>query len=222
MSLLRRSLESYDTTPTNNVPMANVNDGVNQTIVMKGPLSEIYTKALNMAYAKTDKLTQRVEPVEDRTIVPDTKTNGMAPPASPMLEPVALEDLGPHTERIKKLVAALESQQIDATLMEKLSKTLTAAEEPVAPTDSFQTIYGVSRDNLNDSDLVEVTKEIAVTPKNENSEYFVVIDRTGSDDETPDKIVQLGNAMETVVNVFGGKVFHSLEEYVHYQATRIF
>jgi uncharacterized Ntn-hydrolase superfamily protein len=206
MSLLRLRLavEAYDA-PQDTIP----NDGVNQTIVMKGPLSDIYTKALNIAYAKKDKLTGEVEPVEETNIVQDTKVGGAMPPANNILQdPVAIENL----------VSALESQAIDAALMEKLSRTLNDASDDAPPTDSFQTVYGVSRDDLNEEDLVSIAKDVSTQPES-TSEYIVVIDRTGCSSDDPEQVMKLSSAIESLIDAFGGKVFSSLEDYVHYQAT---
>jgi hypothetical protein len=53
MSILRRALESYDGQPTGNTGHDDGSSGDKKDmIVMRGPLSQLYTDALNKVYAK--------------------------------------------------------------------------------------------------------------------------------------------------------------------------
>lgn len=165
MKLLRRALED-----------ANSSDDNEQTIVMKGPLADVYTKALDVAYAKDNPDAQQPEP---------------------------------------EAVAAMESQQMDVAIMQKLQAALAAGSAP--PTDNFQTVYGVSRDELNDDVVVDVTSELAEQP--ENSEFVLVVDATtpganGEGASAPvERLEEISAALECMVMAHGGKVYSSLKDY---------
>lgn len=162
-SLLARALESENvTTP----------DSTEKTIVIKGPLSDVYTKALSIAYAKT-------EPNPEATEV------------------------------------ATESQQMDVVMFEKLAAQMKLNSD-VPPTHHFQTVYGVSRDNVTQDVVVDITQEVVNQP--ERGDFYLIIDGTkpGANSETvsaPEETVRMIAAVECIVESYGGKVFSSLEEF---------
>ena len=169
--LLRRALEDAS---------SSSQDDTEQTIVMKGSLSEVYTKALDVAYAKED----------------------------PAAEQPSDED-----------VAVMESQQMDVAVMKSLAAAMADTDAP--PTSNFQTVFGVSRDDVTDEVLVEITQELAqhsaaAVP---NSEFVLIIDGTtpgpnGATSSAPvENIVQLETALEAMVVAHKGKVFRSLKDY---------
>jgi hypothetical protein len=167
MKMLRRALED-----------ANASDqtGAEQTIVMKGPLAEVYGRALDVAYAKND----------------------------PNADEPAPED-----------IAAMESQQMDVAELQKLASSIAAAD--AAPTNNFQTVYGVARDDLNEDVIVDVTTQLADQP--DQSEFVLVIDATnpganGDASSAPqERLEELSSALECMVMAHKGKVFTSLKSY---------
>ncbi len=179
MRLFRLALEKEE------VP--NVTDHVKEekisTIIMKGPLSEVYTKALKIAYAKD----------------PDTGITEI--------------EQKEHKEKEAGTVEALESSAIDVAI----ANAVAANSSQVTPTDSFQTVYGVAKDYVNDDTLLDISKELNNCP--ENSEFILIIDGTqaGPDSQVSsipqERMVQIQSAIECLVDVYKGKIFHSLEEF---------
>jgi hypothetical protein len=171
MKLLRRALEDNE---------SSGQDGAEQTIVMKGPLAEVYTNALNVAYAK-DNPNAETQPTEEQ-------------------------------------VAAMESQQMDVEVMQKLYAAV--ADNNAPPTNNFQTVYGVSRDEVSEDVVVDVTKELAqLSAQQDEAEFILIVDATqpstnGEQHSNPvERVEQLGAALETIVEAHGGRVFHSLKDY---------
>lgn len=171
-SLLKRALEDY--TPPEPIPV----EGEDRTIVMRGPLADIYTQALNVAYAKED----------------------------------------PQANDIQEPTATLESQQMDAHVLQKLSAAI--SHDNVPPTDNFDTVYGVSRNEMTEQTVVDVTTELAGKGSGPSTpDFYLIIDAMnlgeggGAPGESTEKIEQIGQALECLVSAHGGKVFHSLQEF---------
>ncbi|BDD79541.1 hypothetical protein [Burkholderia phage FLC9] len=153
------------------------------TIVMSGPLSEIFTKALDVAYAKA--------PAEGQGVV------------------------------------ATESQAQDVTIMQKIVESInnnaTQATEPVS-TDSGSgadlQVYGVAKQDIQDSDVVDVAdalmnEDVETKPK----EFVVVVDSTlpganGAGSAPQEEVEYLSEAMEALTKRLGGKFYRSFEEFV--------
>lgn len=158
------------------------------TIVMKGPLSDVYTQALDIAYAKED----------------PTGASEVTPPTDPMPE-------------VGGVVAALESQQIDVAMMQKLANAMISGDN--APTNNVQTVYGVSQNDLNEDKVVEVTQEVAGQPENA-PDFILIVDGTqpGANSESAsaptERLELLSTAIESIVLANGGKVFHSFPEFI--------
>ena len=158
MSMLRRALESADETSSDE-----------KSVVMKGPLAEVYTKALDIAYAK-EAPTDSDEPV-------------------------------------------LESQAQDATLMQELARQLQSGDENTD--EDYMTVYGVSKDAVSDKDIVDVTNDIASQER--PADYVLILDvaeqGNGQDNTSNMKMVNLNEALESIVTSYGGKVYSSLKQF---------
>lgn len=171
--LLRKALENSDSSP----------DPEQQaSIIMKGPLAEVYSKALQAAYDK------------DNPVIP-------------------LED---------DVKAVMESQQIDVAIMEKIAKMVTAQKD-IAPTDNFQTVYGVSKDGVTDEVVVDVTNELVnqatqTGNSSRDDDFVLIIDGTLPGGEVAEKYEMLGTALEAVACAYGKRVFHSFEEYANWRS----
>jgi hypothetical protein len=113
---------------------------------------------------------------------------------------------------------AMESLQMDTALAQKLNSMVN---QNSAPTDNFQTIYGVSRDNVSSDTVVDLSKEL-VGAQN-GSDFFLVVDGTKPGDNSAfasapvDTISSLDasgqsarniTAMECLVEAHGGKVIY--------------
>lgn len=140
-----------------------------KTILMKGPLAEVFTRALDIAYAKTD----------------------------------------PESGE------ALESQQMDVAMMQKLASSMVNGEVP--PTNNFQTVYGVSRDAVDQGTVVDITQELGAR-QNDRGDFFLIIDGTQPGDNsdvssTPVETMRMISALECLMESHGGKVYSSLQEF---------
>lgn len=171
--MLRRALATEDIE-------AEANTETGGTVLMKGPLSEVFTKALDIAYAN------------------DKVENG---------EDVALESLSKNERLVRRI--KMESQQMDVAIMQKLSNALNGND-----TQNVQTVYGVSKDDVTDETIVDVTTELANVT--EEGDFILVIDAVGNGEgSTPtEKVVELTNALECMVTAHGFNVFHSFSDYV--------
>ena len=159
MRLLRRALEEIS---------GQTNDE-DKGIVIKGPLSDEFTDALNKEYAK---------------------------------EP---EETG----------AAMESAAIDTMMMQQLAKSMNIQNN--SPTDSFQTVYGVSKDEVTQDTIVEVASELSA--QQDTRDFILIIDGTtpgdnGDSNSAPiERLEILNSALECLVIAHGGKVYSSLTQY---------
>lgn len=143
-----------------------------KTVILKGPLSEVYSKALADAYAK---------------------------------------DNGQSSEQT---TAVLESQQMDVAMVQKLSSAI--SDLTTAPTDNYQTIYGVSKHEVTQDDVVDMTSELVNA---QDGRFILVLDATvpsqGGDVGGEEQKELLTSAMEQLVLAHGGQVYHSLPELVN-------
>jgi len=183
-SLLQRALENdvLETPPA---------DPSEKTVVMKGPLSEVYAQALNIAYAN------KPAPSNEGT------TGETAPPAVDTVAPVV----------------ATESEAIDAALMEKLAQSMNTSDEP--PTDNFQTVYGVAKDAVDEDTIIQVTTDLATVAKDSNqNDYAIIIDGSvpGNNGDTggeTQRAIQLTSALESIAAANNIPVYRSLKEFAH-------
>lgn len=174
MNLLRRALSSDG--------MVEDPQEEQPAIELKGPLGEVYTKALNIAFAKPDEATGR---------------------------PV------------------LESQANDALMQSNLVKIATQL-DTFDQSNPNTTIYGVSKSEVAQDDVVEVAKQLAST-ETKPEDFILVVDATkmasnpedlnSLDEYVVDTIVdpqiegtEFAPVLESMVIAYGGKVVYSLEE----------
>ena len=262
-NLLKRALEAFDETNTGNIE--------DKTILLKGPLSDIYTQALNEVYAnKNDEGAPTTEPkTNDSEVALESKDKKSKKKKDFKIEKGAfhkwlgkkpdqpitdadiekgLKSKDPHVKHMaqfaknakkwhdkskkvakesfdlpaleskcRDFTTALESQQMDQQIMAKMAQAITDKDAP--PTDSFQTCYGVSRNEVSENDVVEVASDLA--NKKDNEEYVLVMDiclagDNGSSGGGGERVEVLGEALESIVLAYGGKVFHSLESAAKY------
>lgn len=107
--------------------------------------------------------------------------------------------------------AALESQSQDDDALRSLANYFA----PETDVDNSVTIYGVSRTEVEDENIVEISQELAETSAEQRDNFVVVIDGTvndganGEGSDTEQKIM----AIESLVKAYGCKVYPSLEAY---------
>lgn len=283
------------------------------TIVMKGPLSEIYTQALNVAYAKDvdvpvdgggnvieespikavgetdagvveksnnayvsmEAIREKKKADKKKKVAIKVKKGSFhewlgKKPGDPITDSDiqrGLKSNDPHVRKMaqfaknakkwhqKKKVAnesfdivafdniIMETQQMDVAIMQKLAASMNDSD--VAPTDNFQTVYGVSKDCVTNDDIVNVISELE---KSNNHDFYLVLDATTpvGDDTVSERIIELEEpkkeesdepnvlnsdivpdnsneaaplaaALESIVLANGGKVLRSLKEFIQYQ-----
>lgn len=106
---------------------------------------------------------------------------------------------------------ALESQAQDDEALQSLAAYFSPTE---TQTDAV-TIYGISRSEVEDEHIVEISQELADTSTEQRDQFVVVIDGTSNDGangagtETEQKIM----AIESLVKAYGCKIYPSLEAY---------
>lgn len=265
MQLFRKALES-------------VND-TEKTIVMKGPLSDIYTQALGIVYARDDRGSEATTDNQSTEVTPDVgleseSNNKKKPPkidvkkgafhkwlnkkpGDPITETDIQKGLASSDPEVRKMATfaknakkwrdekaskkagkkvstesfdiisfnnelALETQQMDVAILNKLASSINSA----PPTDNFQTVYGVSKNQIDEEDVVNVTAELAKTAQDKsdekNTEFILVIDAVNSgenggnnfNNSVSEKLIPLADALECMVLCNGGKVYHSFEEFI--------
>jgi len=181
-------------------------------IVMKGPLAEVYAKALDVVYAKPDTVTDEVVFGGDQSQAQgaDTSAEQKEQGADAAVDSGGVK----ATDQTGTEIIAQETQANDALTAQ--AATLAAAPKEEAPSAEV-TIYGVTASDVTDATVAEVTKQI--TEKKEGSEYVLILDATGpgangESSSTPvEKVIDLNKALETVATCLGAKVYPSLESF---------
>ena len=264
MRLLRRALEDFDEKPEE------------KTIELKGPLSAVYTQALNTVYAKTNEETAdsvdtsaanggigddvSLESADKKKVKVKVKKNAFhewlgKKEGDKISDTDIIKGLNSTDKHVKKMAqfaknakkwqnkkkkpateeftnivleqicntmagkVALESQQMDVTIMNKLNDAIKSSEGPVTPTNNFTTIYGVNKSELSEDDVVDVTTELSITP--DNTEVILVIDAcepgdNGATGSITEEVKFISNALECMFISHGGKVFNNFPDAINY------
>ncbi len=203
-SLFRLALEDSETqTPAQ------------KEVVMQGPLAEIYAKALDVAYAKPDTVTEEVVFGGDKNQESSAEQKQDAAEEAHDAGGVKADDQT-GTE-----VIAQETQANDALTAQAIAAQSAPREE--APSAEV-TIYGVTQSEVTDATVAEVTKQI--TEKKPGSEYILILDATqpgpnGGTGTPSERTIDLNRALETVAECLGAKVYPSLESYCEAQHVTI-
>lgn len=166
------------------------------SIEMKGPLSEIYRKALDIAFAKKDTVSGEatVGQADDTSAVP----------------------AGEKTE----LALATESQANDALTLAHMrslmADTSSGETEEDGEPSALLTVYGVSDGELSEDTVVDLTKELAAKPA--ERDFVLILDSTQSvttggnaNSGVDERFVGLGRALEQMVLAHKGRVYRSLQ-----------
>lgn len=267
MRLLRLALENVE-------GAVETEDG--KLIEMKGPLSEIFTKALDQAYAKdepteiagnvateaaSDKKDKKKKPFKPKVKKGSFHEWLGKKPGDPITDADierGLKSDDPHVRKMaqfaknakkwhtnkkdaKKKVSqesfnglaleefsdeyanniAAETQQMDMAIIQELQQAI--ADEGTVE-QSTSTVYGVSEDSVDEEVVKEVTSELANQP--EEGEFVLILDAVGdgkgndTSGQVEEKIVELGNALESIVVAHGHKVFRSFKDYVSSKGSR--
>lgn len=219
MNLLR---EALGVAGRRNIALESEEDSIaamtpeaSDVVVMKGPLSDNYTEALNCLYAKdaaTDPTAQPEPPAETGINVdPDA----VVPAPGTAIEPEELTNIPEVTQVV------LESQAQDAALVQSLHTALTPQDPP---TEEYMTLYGVSETDIDQEDITEVTKLLAEASDPGNVTVMIDDQIPPAEDCTDaDKAeaAKLSAGLEALTISMGGKVVKNWKGFTeHYKARR--
>lgn len=187
-NLLGRMLaqEDYEASP---------NPSEEASIVMRGPLADAYTKALNLVYAN-DASAGTSEP-------------GEATPNAPTETPV------PEIDAAKQTLG-LESLESDALIMRSMMARM--AFEPPEKEKPRQTVYAVTQKDVTPQIVKEVVTELADSSDRQD-EFILIIDGTQAGpnsqnvSEPTDTVKTLCASLEQLVVTMGGQSYHNFGEY---------
>lgn len=190
------------------------------TVVMKGPLADVYSEALGKVLDKSNP----PEGAEEQGGNPPNDGQGApATPADPAVDTTNLQPNQPAEQNTVETAIAsevgtivLESQAIDAAVAQSLAQAM--AEEAPADGADYETLYAIDETQVKPENVAEVTQILSEADKPEN--VTVLIDNVvpeGAIEEAQQAEVEaakeLSVAMESMVVALGGKVVHSFKDY---------
>jgi len=191
------------------------------TVVMKGPLADVYSEALGKVFDKN-------APAED----PATPAEGAATGEEAKAE-VDTSNLQPAEGQTQETVEAaiisevgnivLESQAIDSAVASSLANSL--SEVPPQDDAAYETLYAIDETQVTPDAVKDVTQILAETDAPENVTVLIddVVPDQVLDSESPTVISnnpELVVAMESMVIAMGGKVVRNFGDYVKARAAR--
>lgn len=220
-----------------------LNNSSGPQVVFTGPLSDVYTQALDQVMNKVSGDSQdNGDPTVPNEPAQETGINvgsndGQAQPGEE-IEPVETSN---QPDLVTKVV--LESQAQDAMLLQSLHQSLT----PQAPQDEeYETLFGVDETKVSPENIIEVAEILKNTENPETVSVLIdselaedeevsleeegadVVKVEGEDESTEEVIEQaeavqdkdqapinpLAVSLENLVLGMGGKVYHSFGEYL--------
>ena len=205
-SLLRAALEGE---------LGNPPEDERELMEIKGPLSEVFSQALNQVYARPD------APPADPADSGGVDAHGAAGATEPASRTRAL-DATKGTTSGAEPSQALESQANDALALAQLISNVELTGADTAPGTAGTTVYGVSAAEVKPEHIVEVSQDLAQRNPDVD-DYVLVMDATqpsvnGSDSSNPEPRVVglesgLSSALEALVVAYGSRVYPSLEAF---------
>lgn len=133
-----------------------------------------------------------------------------------------------ETPNASAVQTVLESQQMDVTMLQELSKLVNPSNGAGVDVPK-EVVYAVSDQGVSEDDVIEVARDLVATPPGERGEgdFILIVDGTmpGPNGETAgsepqERMRQLGVGLEALVTSFGGKVYHSFGEYLQARAVK--
>lgn len=200
------------------------------TVVMKGPLADVYSEALGKMLDKNAPPEGNTEGASSEEGQPN---DGQGAPADPTAAAVDTTNLtpaaAPEQTTVETAVASevgtivLESQAIDAAVAQSLAAAI--ADEAPADSDNYETLYAVDQTQVSPTDVKDVTAILAEADKPESVTVLI-------DNVVPESAIEEGQAaevaaakelavtLESVVIGLGGKVVHSFKDYFEARRTK--
>lgn len=182
------------------------------TVVMKGPLADVYSDALSVVYDKEGG--NNVDPVATGEV----NTTDMTPVVNDGQDTIETAVLS----EVKNVVT--ESQAIDAAVAQSLANAM--ADAPPEGATDYQTLYAVDETQVKAEDVKDVTAILAAAESPEN--VTVLIDNVVPNElavkETSEldveKAKELATSLESMVISLGGKVVRSYKDFVTQEVAR--
>jgi hypothetical protein len=208
-NLFRIALEGEAVPATDPAPQA----ATEPTVELKGPLADVYARALDIAYAKEDPNADAVDNAADAG-------KAQSPADAATIQDPA-ESTVAESNNTGTTQPAFESSANDTLTAQALAATLVVPEQVQNTT---LTVYGVNRNDVDEEQVVDLTKELVNQDSPED--FVLIMDATqpgpnGDGSSAPvEKMEMLSASMECIVEVFGGRVFHSLEDFKQAQASK--
>lgn len=212
----RNHLAVEEIDPT--APQASSEDA---TVVMKGPLADVYSDALMKTY---DKDAPPVDPAADPAATADP--SAATEPAAETGAIVDTTNLVPKQGETQETVEAaiisevgsivLESQAIDAAVAQGLADAM--SDEAPSDGTEYETMYAIDETQVTAADVKDVTAILADTDKHEN--VTVMIDNVVPEDviDTTNPAMaeakELALGLESIVIAMGGKVVRGFPAYL--------
>ncbi|WP_144106686.1 hypothetical protein [Paraburkholderia sp. BCC1886] len=112
---------------------------------------------------------------------------------------------------------ATESQANDALAVSELMDNIQLANDTTPAGDGALTVYGVAAADVKPEHIVEVSQDLANRDADDMEDFILVMDATQPSVNSPEssnaepRFEKLGEALESLVDAYGGHVFHSLE-----------
>jgi hypothetical protein len=195
-SLLRAALEGQ---------LGSVEDDSRELIEIKGPLSEVFSQALNEVYARPEASTAETANEAPEVASPGATESdaaagsgdgrGSAQDRAPETSKALLDSSGQRGGQSQ----GLESQANDALALAQLINNVELASADTTPGAAATTVYGVSATDVKPEHIVEVSQDLAELGQHGTGpdNYVVVMDATqpsvnGSDSSNPEpRVVEL-------------------------------
>lgn len=218
MSLLRSALglkpKGHLATESDNPEIQEGNDEL--AVVMKGPLADVYTDALDKAYAK-------VGGDPSVSSEPSSETGQNVESGQLQLQPGQTDEpveAGVIPE-VTKVV--LESMAMDQAAMQVLHGAM-ADEEP--KDEEYMTLFAVDQTDIGPQEVIDVTNILNDTDKPENVTVLIDsvvppnVDGTEASAEEKAEMQNMSVGLEHLVIGMGGKVVHSFKDFIAARAKK--
>ena len=196
------------------------------TVVMKGPLADVYSDALAKVYDKSNDMTPAEDPATNPDAKPDPAT-GQPDEIKPTDEvEVDTSNIVPKEGETADTVEAaivsevgsivLESQAIDAAVTQGLAAAL--SDDVPGDGSAYETMYAIDETQVTPTDVVDVTTLLAEADAPENVTVMIdnVVTGTVADMDCPQAIQskELAVSLESMVVAMGGKVVRGFPAYI--------
>lgn len=212
--------------PSDGEPLPGAASTEDATVVMDGPLADVYSDALLKAFPKdgdTDTGTEGSQGSEAGGAAAaadgeDKPSTDNLVPTEPKADDVIETAVASEVDKV-----VLESQSIDAAVASSIAAQIT----DTVPADGseYQTLYSVDETQITPEDVKDVTTILAAADQPENVTVLIdsVVPEAVLETQDTDEIAKsrdLAVSLESMVMAMGGKVVKSFPDFVKQEAAR--